>query len=157
MEKDELNLYCPSCGFGFIHKIKIGGKVVGGSGGAAAGAALGAKIGIAAGPLGAIAGTIPGAILGGIFGSGAGGKLDNPQCPKCGAKFNLPENKKIAPREKLTVRTAIAVPEPASTQTRQQRKPNFIERLADEPDTFWEDCWIIAVVFIGAFIFILIN
>ena len=108
MEKNEINLYCPSCGFGLIHKIKNGGKIVGGSSGAAAGAALGAKIGIAMGPLGAIAGTVPGAILGGIFGGKAGGNLDNPQCPKCGTKFNLPENKKILPRERQTVNaTAI--------------------------------------------------
>jgi len=91
---DDVLLYCPSCGFKFTHEIKDKGKIIGTTGGASAGAVLGAKMGIAMGPLGAIAGTIPGAVLGGLFGNKLGTKHDNPQCPVCGTKFNIPNNLK---------------------------------------------------------------
>ena len=84
-------IFCPKCGYKFLHEVNITGKAVGGGSGAAAGAAIGAKIGLVAGPFGAIAGTIPGAILGAIFGAKAGESYDNPQCPSCSAKFQLPE------------------------------------------------------------------
>jgi len=85
-------LHCPSCGSKFSHNIENKGKLVAGSSGLAAGAILGAKVGIAMGPLGAIAGTVPGAILGGIFGKNIGKSYDNPQCPFCGTKFQIPNS-----------------------------------------------------------------
>ena len=59
-----------------------------------AGAILGAKVGIAMGPLGAIAGTIPGAILGGLFGNNLGNNYDNPRCPNCNTKVQIPRSLK---------------------------------------------------------------
>lgn len=85
-------VFCPSCGYKFSHKITIGGAATGGLGGMAAGAAFGAKIGIVGGPLGAIAGTIPGAILGALFGKNIGKNIDNPRCPSCSTKFDVPNN-----------------------------------------------------------------
>lgn len=91
-ESDKVHVYCPICGYGFSHLLQNDGKLKGGAGGAAAGAIIGAKVGIAMGPLGAIAGTIPGAILGGLFGKDFGKKYDNPMCPSCGTKFQIPDN-----------------------------------------------------------------
>lgn len=93
-EKREIKVHCPKCGYGFIHEVVISGQVTGGLGGAAAGAILGGKIGLALGPLGAIAGTIPGAILGGILGKDFGNDYDNPRCPSCATKFQIPNSLK---------------------------------------------------------------
>lgn len=93
-EKREIRVHCPKCGYGFIHEVVISGQVTGGLGGAAAGAILGGKIGLALGPLGAIAGTIPGAILGGILGKDFGNDYDNPRCPSCATKFQIPNSLK---------------------------------------------------------------
>lgn len=93
-EKREIKVHCPKCGYGFNHEVIISGQVTGGIGGAAAGAILGGKIGLALGPLGAIAGTIPGAILGGIFGKDFGNDFDNPRCPSCATKFQIPNSLK---------------------------------------------------------------
>jgi uncharacterized Zn finger protein (UPF0148 family) len=94
MDKEEVTVFCPSCGFKFNYLEHFSGRVTGGVGGAAAGAILGAKVGIAMGPLGAIAGTLPGAILGSVFGKDLGKKIDNPICPSCQTKFELPSNLK---------------------------------------------------------------
>ena len=98
-EINSINVFCPLCGFKFNHKKSYKGKLAGGTGGAGAGAIIGAKIGIAMGPLGAIAGTIPGAVLGGIFGKNFGKKYDNPQCPKCSAKFEISTETKVLNRQ----------------------------------------------------------
>ena len=90
--QEKVYVHCPSCGEGFSHSKQSGGKVTGGVGGATAGAILGAKLGIVMGPLGAMAGTIPGAIIGGLFGQDFGKKYDNPRCPNCGIKFQLPDS-----------------------------------------------------------------
>jgi DNA-directed RNA polymerase subunit RPC12/RpoP len=90
--QEKMYIHCPSCGYGFSHAKQNKGKLTGGASGLAAGAMLGAKVGIAMGPLGAIAGTIPGAILGGLFGKDIGKKYDNPRCPSCGTKFQIPES-----------------------------------------------------------------
>lgn len=90
----EIFVHCPGCGYGFTHELLSNGKAVGGISGASAGAILGAKVGIAMGPLGAIAGTIPGAILGGLFGNNLGNNYDNPRCPNCNTKFQIPSSLK---------------------------------------------------------------
>jgi len=92
MNKETVIIFCPSCGYKLKHTIKIGGKIVGGTGGILSGALLGAKVGIAMGPLGAIAGTFPGAILGAVFGKNLGNKFDKPTCPQCKTTFDIPDN-----------------------------------------------------------------
>lgn len=87
-------VHCPACGYGFNHELTNGNAVGGGISGASAGAILGAKVGIAMGPLGAIAGTIPGAVLGGLFGNSVGSNFDNPRCPNCNTKFQIPNSLK---------------------------------------------------------------
>lgn len=90
----EVFVHCPRCGYGFAHKLLSNGKSLGGISGASAGAILGAKVGIAMGPLGAIAGTVPGAILGAVFGNNLGNNYDNPRCPNCNTKFQIPNSLK---------------------------------------------------------------
>jgi uncharacterized membrane protein len=86
-----ISVYCPSCGHNFNHEKKGTGRTLGAVGGAIAGAKVGAGVGLVGGPLGAIAGTIPGAALGLLFGGRLGRSLtDDPKCPKCATKFELP-------------------------------------------------------------------
>ncbi len=91
-----VSIYCPACGHGFTHERKAAGKTLGAVGGAIAGAKVGAGVGLVGGPLGAIAGTIPGAALGLFFGGKAGRSLaDDPKCPKCATKFQLPRKTSV--------------------------------------------------------------
>jgi phage tail tape-measure protein len=87
-----VSVFCPKCGHGFTCESKSTGKKVGLVGGALAGAKVGAGVGLVGGPIGAIAGTIPGALLGAVFGGRLGRSVaDDPKCPKCSTKFELPK------------------------------------------------------------------